>query len=225
MPPDEAPSSAEALREARVRDVMSAPLVTCFPDVPIRDVASLMTGHRIHAVVVLEDPERPLQGDHRWSIISDLDLVAAAPFGDEDVPAGRIAGTPPVVIDADDSLARAALLMAEYAVTHLIVEGPGGEASGIVSALDVAEALCPPAPPPAPREASGPGGSARAEPGDRLVIRGHHLGEPDRDAEILEARGAAGGPPFLVRWEDGGRISLIYPGSDATVQRLGAGGS
>lgn len=222
MAPDD-PSAAAGLRETLVRDVMSAPLVTCFPDVPIREVAALMTGHRIHAVVVLDDPAAPLEGGHRWSIISDLDLVAAAPFGDEDVSAGRIAGSPPVVIDAGDSLARAALLMAEHAVTHLVVEGPDGEATGIVSALDVAAALCPPEPPAA--RASGPGASARAEPGDRLVIRGHHIGEPDRDAEILEVRGAEGGPPFLVRWEDGGRTSLIYPGSDATVQRLGTRGS
>lgn len=219
----DASSDATTLRDARVRDVMSFPLVTCFPDVPLREVAALMTRNRIHAVVVLDEPVAPLESGHRWSIISELDLVAAASFGDEEVSAGRIAGTPPVMVDADDSLARAALLMAEYAVTHLIVAGPDGEAGGIVSALDVAEALCPPAPPPTAREGRSPDGSPRAEAGDRLVIRGHHLGEPDRDAEILEVRGPDGGPPFLVRWEDGGRVSLIYPGSDAAVQRLRAG--
>lgn len=35
----------------------------------------------------------------------------------------------------------------------------------------------------------------RASPGDRLVIRAHHLGEPDRDAEILEVLGDAGRRP------------------------------
>jgi Domain of unknown function (DUF1918) len=29
----------------------------------------------------------------------------------------------------------------------------------------------------------------RAAPGDRLVIKSHHVGEPERDAEVLEARG------------------------------------
>jgi hypothetical protein len=39
-------------------------------------------------------------------------------------------------------------------------------------------------------------------PGDRLVIRGHHLGEPDRDGEILEAIGEGGRSPFRVRWSE-----------------------
>jgi len=56
-----------------------------------------------------------------------------------------------------------------------------------------------------------------ARPGDRLVIRGHHAGEHERDAEILAARGADGAPPFLVRWSDTGAEALLYPGSDAYV--------
>ena len=60
----------------------------------------------------------------------------------------------------------------------------------------------------------------RARPGDRLVIHGHRLGEPVRDGEILEALGKDGGPPFHVRWEDTGSVSLLFPGSDARVQRL-----
>jgi hypothetical protein len=38
-----------------------------------------------------------------------------------------------------------------------------------------------------------------ASVGDRLVIKGHHVGEPDRNAEIIEVRGEDGGPPYLVR--------------------------
>ena len=58
------------------------------------------------------------------------------------------------------------------------------------------------------------------KPGDRLVIRGHHQGEPERDAEILEVLGADGGPPFLVRWQDNGHESRYYPGSDAFVEHF-----
>lgn len=60
-----------------------------------------------------------------------------------------------------------------------------------------------------------------AQPGDRLVIHGHHLNEPERDAEIL-AVGADGGPPFRIRWSDTGREGVLYPGSDARVEHLGA---
>ena len=60
----------------------------------------------------------------------------------------------------------------------------------------------------------------KAHKGDRLVIRGHRHEEPDRDAEILEVRGADGQPPYLVRWEEDGHVGLVFPGSDAYVQDL-----
>ena len=59
-----------------------------------------------------------------------------------------------------------------------------------------------------------------ASPGDQLVIRGHHLGEPDRDGEILEVLGEDGAPPYRVRWEDSGQVSELFPGSDAYVRHL-----
>ena len=70
-----------------------------------------------------------------------------------------------------------------------------------------------------PPEPAGP----TAAPGDRLLIRSHRLGEPSRDAEILEALGAGGGPPFRVRWDDTGGESLFFPGNDASVEHFGAG--
>ena len=59
----------------------------------------------------------------------------------------------------------------------------------------------------------------RAEVGDRIVIRSHRVGEPERDAEILET-GADGEPPFRVRWGDTGHVGLFFPGSDAYVDHL-----
>jgi hypothetical protein len=60
----------------------------------------------------------------------------------------------------------------------------------------------------------------KANVGDRLVIKGHRVGEPDRDAEILEVHGTDGGPPWLVRWSDDGHEGLFFPGPDATVQQF-----
>ncbi len=57
----------------------------------------------------------------------------------------------------------------------------------------------------------------QASVGDRIIIRGHHIGEPDRDGEVLEVRGSNGAPPFLVRWEDG-HEGLFFPGPDAFVK-------
>ena len=59
-----------------------------------------------------------------------------------------------------------------------------------------------------------------ASVGDRIVIRGHHIGEPDRDCEVLEVRGREGGPPYVVRWEESGHEALFFPGPDAMVQHL-----
>jgi hypothetical protein len=60
----------------------------------------------------------------------------------------------------------------------------------------------------------------KARAGDRLVIRGHRVHEPDRDAEILEVRGPDGEPPYRIRWSDSGRDTLIFPGSDALIEQL-----
>jgi hypothetical protein len=60
----------------------------------------------------------------------------------------------------------------------------------------------------------------KASVGDRLVIKGHHVGDPDRDGEILEVHGEDGGPPYLVRWEEDGHVGLFFPGSDATVEHF-----
>lgn len=58
----------------------------------------------------------------------------------------------------------------------------------------------------------------RANVGDRLVIKGHHIGEPERDCEVLEVHGEDGGPPYLVRWDDTGQEGLFFPGPDASVR-------
>lgn len=62
----------------------------------------------------------------------------------------------------------------------------------------------------------------RAQPGDKIVVMGHRVGEPNRDAEILEVHGADGAPPYLVRWAADGHIGLFFPGSDAVVEHFPA---
>jgi hypothetical protein len=57
----------------------------------------------------------------------------------------------------------------------------------------------------------------KAKVGDRVIVKGHHLGEPERDAVVLEVRGADGESPYLVRWSADGHEGLFFPGSDATV--------
>ncbi len=57
----------------------------------------------------------------------------------------------------------------------------------------------------------------RASVGDRLHVRGRKVESGERTGEVLEVRGADGGPPYLVRFSDG-HESLVYPGPDTTVE-------
>ncbi len=57
--------------------------------------------------------------------------------------------------------------------------------------------------------------------GDRVIIRGRHIGQAVRACRVVEVRGSGGGPPYLVRWDDSGHETLFFPGSDATVEHTG----
>jgi hypothetical protein len=61
----------------------------------------------------------------------------------------------------------------------------------------------------------------QAEVGDELVVRGRHTGDEDREGVIIEVHGENGGPPYLVRWEDG-HESLFAPSSDTHVEHRSA---
>src|ERR1019366_8878740 len=52
------------------------------------------------------------------------------------------------------------------------------------------------------RVASQGGHATRATIGDRLIIKGHHVGERGRKARVLEVHGDNDAPPWLVRWND-----------------------
>ncbi len=56
-----------------------------------------------------------------------------------------------------------------------------------------------------------------ANVGDRILIGGRRVGQPDRNCEVLEVRHANGEPPYVVRWADTGHEDLFCPGPDAAV--------
>ncbi|MFF5261041.1 DUF1918 domain-containing protein [Actinomadura viridis] len=56
-----------------------------------------------------------------------------------------------------------------------------------------------------------------ASVGDRLHVHGNAVGQPDRSGEIIEVRGAEGGPPYTVRFDDG-HTGLVFPGPDAVIE-------
>jgi CBS domain-containing protein len=133
-------SHAPRLAHIRVSDAMHHGVLTCAPDTPLADVARIMAEHRVHCVV-LDDADKGGAGG--WTVVSDRDLMAAAAADRIDEPAaGSVAGTSVPRIGSAAPLARAAQIMAEHDVSHLIVVGEAsGRPEGILSSLDVAMVL------------------------------------------------------------------------------------
>jgi hypothetical protein len=59
--------------------------------------------------------------------------------------------------------------------------------------------------------------AVEARVGDRIVVHSTHQGEAERTGEVLEVRGAAGAPPYLVRWSPDGHTGLFFPAGTCTV--------
>lgn len=131
------------LAEIEVAEAMHPGVLTCPLETPLRDVARMMALYRIHAVVAFGEDTDDANGVGLWGVISDLDLVQAAVGGDfEDRSAAGTAVTPVLSIADDDTLQRAAQLMSEHYVTHLVVvDSDTTRPVGVLSTLDIARAL------------------------------------------------------------------------------------
>jgi hypothetical protein len=57
-----------------------------------------------------------------------------------------------------------------------------------------------------------------AHVGDQVVVRCRTVGGADRTGQIVEVRGADGGPPYVVVWSDDRHEGLFFPGPDATIE-------
>jgi CBS domain-containing protein len=127
---------------AKVEDVMHEGVVTCSLHAPMTEVARTMAANRIHCVVVWNEPSRN-ESAELWGVVSDLDLVKIAANQDlSATSAGRCAATSALTIPPGETLRRAAQLMVEHEVTHLVVVDPGTtKPVGVLSTLDLADAL------------------------------------------------------------------------------------
>ncbi|GIF23363.1 hypothetical protein BJ973_000280 [Actinoplanes tereljensis] len=57
-----------------------------------------------------------------------------------------------------------------------------------------------------------------AHVGDRIVVKGIHVGAAVRVGVITALRHADGTPPYEVRWLDDGHIGLIFPGPETHIE-------
>ena len=62
-----------------------------------------------------------------------------------------------------------------------------------------------------------------AQIGDRIVIKGTHVGDSARVGVITALHHADGTPPYEVRWLNDGHTGLIFPGPEAHVEHAPAG--
>jgi len=133
---------ARPLTATRVEDVMTTGVISCTPETPLRRVAAIMADRHVHSVYVFDYGEEDDETTELWGLVSDLDLVAAG-RKDIDLHTARDSSvTPLVCVRGDDSLDRAAQLMAEYSVSHLAVVDPTTRRPvGVLSTLDVARVL------------------------------------------------------------------------------------
>jgi CBS domain-containing protein len=128
-------SVPDRLKSRLAGEYASNGIVACSGAAPLGEVAGLMARNNVHAIVVVDDQavEPP--------VVSDQDLVDAVASGHfDELTAADIARSEAVSIFADEDLGRAAQLLAEHRVTHLVVRNVRREPVGIVSALDLAEA-------------------------------------------------------------------------------------
>ena len=126
-----------AFEDAKVYDAMNVGIVTCRPETGLADVARMMIGYGMHAVVVSD-----MEHDERaWGIVTSLDLARAG----EDIRtlnAGDLASTDVVTVDSNEPLQSAARLMAEHGINHLVAVQPGtSRPVGMVSASGIAAAI------------------------------------------------------------------------------------
>ena len=130
------------LESMRVADVMHEGVFTCSLHAPLSTVARIMAAHRVHAVVVWNEPSRN-EPPQVWGVVSDLDLIKIAGVEDtSERTAGESAATPALRVARDETLARAAQLMAEHDVSHLVViDRHTAKPVGVISTLDLADVL------------------------------------------------------------------------------------
>ena len=108
-------------------------ILSCAADASLGEVAAIMAKHRVHAVAVSDGEDARPDG-----VISALDVVAAI-SSRRDPNAAQTAATEPLAVSNDERLDRAAQLMTEHGVSHLVVvDAADGHPIGVISTLDIA---------------------------------------------------------------------------------------
>jgi len=134
-----------------VKDVMTTRVVAVRKGASFKDIAALLTEHRVSAFPVVDDEGKVIGVVSEADLLSKEALVAAigaqvarlrgAPFGGEFAKAAAVTAVdlmtkPPVVVTPDEPVTSAARLMYHARVKRLPVVGERGQLVGIISRAD-----------------------------------------------------------------------------------------
>lgn len=158
------------LKSLRARDVMKSPVISAGFETPVREVADLLSSHRISGALVTGRNGEPIGVVSLFDVVSylaGLDRPAGAPGGfyqyvypefendgqmweveiqqveDKplaETPVADIMATSIIAVRPDTPLAEVAALMARNRI-HRVFVGEGGDPAGVLSSMDVLRAL------------------------------------------------------------------------------------
>jgi CBS domain-containing protein len=125
--------TAGSVRRVRLREIMTAGVVTAPPDASALSVARLMRDHRVGSVVIVDPGGAPV------AMVTDRDLAVRvfAESVDPEKPVAEHASRPLVCGEPEMELDEAAALMVQHRVRRLPIVA-GEELVGIVTLDDVA---------------------------------------------------------------------------------------
>ena len=126
----------------KVRDLMHRGLITCRTTTTLGQVATMLTEHHVHALIVADRDGRPV------GVISDFDLLAGEWLSTDEaslatmrgLTAGDMMTTPIDMVDADVEAHIAARRMNEEGISRLLVTEKG-KPVGVVSISDFVASL------------------------------------------------------------------------------------
>lgn len=126
----------------RVRDLMHPGLITCQTTTRLGEVATMLTEHHVHAMIVVDRDGRPV------GVISDFDLLAGEWLSTDEeslatmrsLTAGDLMTTPIDVVDAHVEAHVAAHRMRDEGISRLMVTEKG-KPLGVVSISDFVASL------------------------------------------------------------------------------------
>jgi CBS domain-containing protein len=134
-----AEASAERTMNTPLADLLRGPALTCAPETTLREAFSRMHERHVGSIVVVQPAG---EGETVCGILTRTDLLGRVilPEVPLDAPVREVMTAKVLTLDADETAADAALLMAEHSIRHvpvMRVEAGARRVAGVVSERDL----------------------------------------------------------------------------------------